>query len=275
MRNGLFLGALLATMMIGGTALAERGSDQDNKPLKSKSIKERVLEKQKEGFGTKTTLTSSRRDAKQTQVRGHREKGEVYGDQATRNTDKSRASSGGKNLSATNSVNNPSEIRAMLRMINPMVGAYRTSQADEGTDSYGGASPAVSRSGSFKSADGKQRNLSATGSVNNPSEIKHILKMINPMLGAYSTCQAAEGTDSYTSNIESSYGNLMNHGDRATRNVHFKNDKGEVMNSMKADSSTAKKGKETRERLSKVFAEKMTKKLDTSTDVAKKSIDVK
>ncbi len=272
MRNGLFLGALLATLMVGGTALAER-NETDQKASRGRAIKEQVLEKQKEGF-SKSRVVSSRSDAKQSPIRNKREKGEVYGDQATRSNAASRSSSGGKNLSATNSVNNPSEIKAMLKMINPMNGAYRTSEAAEATDSYGGGG-AGSPSGAFRSQGGKQKNLSATGAVNNPSEIKAMKKIVNPMTGAYSTCAAAEGADSYTSDISSTYGNLMSHGDRAVRNVHFKNDKGEVLNSQKVDTSTAKKSREVREKLSKSFADKMSKKSDAGTDTAKKSIESK
>jgi len=277
MRNGLFLGALLATLMVGGTALAER-NDTDNKSNRGHSIKEQVLEKQKEGTKTSHNNVSSRADSKSgpsSRITQKRQNGEVYTDQATRSSSKSHASSGGKNLSATNSINNPSEIAAMLKMINPMTGAYETSQAPDGTDSYTSSSAMHSSpSSSFKSTNGKQRNLSATGAVNNPSEIKSLIHMLNPMKGAYNQCAAADGTDSY-SNAESSYNNLMTGGDHAKRSVHFINDKGEVTNSMKADTSTAKKSKEIREQMSKNFASKMEKKLDKGTDVAKKSVEVK
>jgi len=271
MRNGLFLGALLATLMVGGTALAER-NDQDAKASRGRAIKEQVLDKQKEGFNRQQASVSSRSSTKMpaNKATEKRQRGEIYGDQATSNGNKSRASSGGKNLSATNAVNNPSEIKAMLKMINPMNGAYRTSEAMESTDSYGGRSNTR-----FKSAGGQQKNLSATGAANNPSEIKAMMKIVAPMQGAYSTCAAADGADSYTSNINASMGNLMAKGDRANRQVHFKNDKGEVTNSMKVDSSTAKKSREVREKLSKNFADKMSKKTVTGTDVAVKTVDSK
>ena len=275
MRNGLFLGALLATLMVGGTALAER-NDQDSKASRGRAIKEQVLDKQKEGFNRQQATVSSRSSTKMpaNKATEKRQRGEIYGDQATSNGNKSRASSGGKNLSASSTVNNPSEIKAMLKMINPLNGAYRTSQASEGTDSYKGGGPG-SVSGAFRNSAGQQKNLSATGSANNPSEIKALAKLVAPMQGAYSTCAAAEGADSYTSNIQGSMGNLMAKGDRANRQVHFKNDKGEVTNSMKVDSSTAKKSSQVREKLSKSFADKMSKKTVTGTDVAVKTVDSK
>jgi len=276
MRNGLFLGALLATLMVGGTALAER-NDQDAKASRGRAIKEQVLDKQKEGFNRQQASVSSRSSTKMpaNKATEKRQRGEIYGDQATSAGNKSRGSSGARNLSASNTVNNPSEIRAMIKMISPMHGAYRTSQADEGTDSYGGADPASSRNSRFKSSSGQQKNLSATGAANNPAEIKAMMSIVAPMQGAYSTCAAAEGADSYTSNINASMGNLMAKGDRANRQVHFKNDKGEVTNSMKVDSSTAKKSREVREKLSKNFSEKMAKKTVTGTDVAVKTVDSK
>lgn len=204
MRKGLILGALLATMMIGGTAMADRSDSDDRGTRNSRNTKQMVLEKQKEGFGSSKAGQAQQRSSnvKQSQIKENRSrpKGEVYGDQAGRSSGKTRATqASGKNLSASNRVNTPSEIRAMLRMINPLMGAYRTSQAAEGTDSYGGADASQSRipNGQSASGNGKSRNMSATGKINTPSEAKQFMAMINPMLGAYRTSQAAEGTDSY------------------------------------------------------------------------------
>jgi hypothetical protein len=90
-------------------------------------------------------------------------------------------------------VNTPSEIRAMKRVIHPMYGAYRTVQALEGTDSYGGESLVPNGKGQ---AQGTQRNLSASGAVNTPREIKAMRAMINPMSPG-GVRMAAQGTDSY------------------------------------------------------------------------------
>lgn len=205
MRKGLILGALLATMMIGGTAMADRSDADDRGTRNSRNTKQLVLEKQKEGFGGSSRgaqVQQRSSNVKQSQIKENRArpKGEIYGDQAGRSSSQSRATqASGKNLSASNRVNTPSEIRAMLRMINPLMGAYRTSQAAEGTDSYGGSGASQSRIPTGQSSSGgtRSKNMSATGKINTPAEAKQFMAMINPMHGAYRTSQAAEGTDSY------------------------------------------------------------------------------
>lgn len=258
MRKGLFLGALLATMMIGGTAFAER-NDTDGKSNRGHAIKEQVLAKQKEGFRAKVTRseTSTRRPMKST-VRDRivRTKGEIYGDQAMRSSKKSRASqASGKNMSASGRVNTPAEVRAMMRMINPLAGAYRTSQAAEGTDSYGGSQFSRISAGQ-RGPNGKNR--SATSKINTPAEIKRFMKRIAPMKGSYSTCAAAEGADSY-SDTSTSYTRLMKSGKNGQRNVHFKNDRGQVIGAARGTTDRATKSKVAREKLTNIVKEKMAK----------------
>lgn len=256
MRTGLFLGALLATALVGSTALADQNSDDSNyKSYKGQDIKERVLEKQREGFkSAKSSETSGAKvSMKDNRSERNRPRGEIYGDQGTRSTVKSQAAMRGKNLSASNSVNNPSEIAAMKRMINPMLGAYRTSQATEGTDSFGGNLDSKMKSGSGSRA----KNLSATGSVNNPSEIKAMLKMVAPMKGAYSTCAAAEGADSYTNDPGATNPFAQSKGKTS---VHFKNDKGELVGATTGENKSASRNSAMRERLNKAIGEKMSKK---------------
>jgi hypothetical protein len=199
MRKGLFLSALLASIFVSGAALADRDNDESNdskKYSRGNAIKEQVLEKMRENKmktvreNKASRQTNKALDRRITKSRPH---GDVYGDQATRSTTKAApVTASGRNLSATGAVNTPREIKQMLSRINPMYGAYRTSQAAEGTDSYGGESMTKT-----KTQNGQQRNLSATGAVNTPAEIRAMLRMINPMHGAYRTSQAAEGTDSY------------------------------------------------------------------------------
>jgi len=254
MRNGIFLGALLASVFVGGTALADRSdTETNNKPSRVQDIKERVLDKMKEGNKGALQREAARAGSKSTLEKASRSrpKGDVYGDQATRSTSKVPGAERGRNLSGTAAVNNPSEIKAMKRMINPMLGAYRTSQAAEGTDSYAGNEDSRMKSGSGSSA----RNLSATGAVNNPSEIKAMLKMINPMLGAYRTSQAAEGCDSYGGGDEFSPFNQS----KATTKVHFKNSKGELIGETKGENKLAARNKDMREKLNKHISDKIAK----------------
>jgi hypothetical protein len=255
MRTGLFLGTLLATALISGAALADQGSDDSNyKSYKGQQIKERVLEKQREGWkASKSDAGRATVSQKDNRAERSRPKGEIYGDQATRSTVKSQAAMRGKNLSASNSVNNPSEIAAIKRMINPLAGAYRTSQAMEGTDSYAGNKDSKMKSGSGSRA----KNLSATGSVNNPSEIKAMLAMVAPMKGAYSTCAAAEGTDSYSKNPGATNPFAQSKGKTS---VHFKNNKGELLGQTTGDNNAASRNSAMRERLNKAIGEKMNKK---------------
>jgi hypothetical protein len=254
MRNGIFLSALLATVMFGGTALAENyGDNTDKRSTRGHSIKEQVLEKMKEGFGKQNhSSAASRRDLKQDSVTNRsRPRGEVYGDQATRSTKARSTTFGGRNSSASGRVNTPSEVRAMLKMINPLAGAYRTSQAAEGTDSYGGN--LMSRIPNGKNGG---KNMSASGRVNTPSEIKAMLQVINPMRGAYRTSQAAEGADSYGGESKVKAPNA----DRTKNNVHFKNDRGEVINTTQGNTATAMKNRQMRDQMIGMIKAKMAAK---------------
>lgn len=257
MRTGLFLGALLATMLVGTTALAER-NDTDARSSKGRQIKEQVLEKQKEGYGRSSHSNVQQRNENRPQaVRERtRPRGDVYGDQAQRSSNRSRQSEkSGKNYSASGNVNTPSEIRAMLRMINPMFGAYRTSQAAEGTDTYGSASVGVSRTKTGASSNGGGKNYSATSKVNTPSEIRKFLKIINPMKGAYSTSAANDGADSYSYTTASNAQLMRN---RNNASVQFKNEKGE-RSTAQGRTDTASKSKATREKLTSAVKEKIEK----------------
>lgn len=195
MRKGLFLSAVLASLFVSGVAMADRTDDSGSNGRYSRGmrIKEQVLEKQRESRAAThreaTNVRANRAlDQRLARTRPH---GEVYGDQATRSTVKSQVSTGGKNLSATNSVNTPREIKAMISRINPMYGAYRISQASEGTDSYGGRT--------FYGKDsrtGRARNLSMSGTVNTPKEIQAMMSMFGP--GNASQAGGSPGsTDSY------------------------------------------------------------------------------
>ena len=196
MRKGLFLSALLASVFVTGAALADRSDDNgsESKRLsRGQEIKQQVLEKMREAKTkavreSKTTSTAKTNKALDQRYVKSRPHGDVYGDQAMRGGKAAPVTASGRNLSATGSVNTPREIKQMLSRINPLYGAYRTSQASEGTDSYGGESMTKTTS-----QNGQQRNLSATGSVNTPAEIRAMLRMINPMHGAYRTSQASYG----------------------------------------------------------------------------------
>ena len=255
MRNGIFLSALLATVMFGGTALAENyGDNTDKRSTRGHSIKEQVLDKMKEGFGKQShSSAATRRELKQDSVTSRsRPRGEVYGDQATRSGKTRASSAAGRNMSATGSVNTPSEVRAMLKMIMPMHGAYRTSQASEGADSYGGGG-ALSRIPNGKNSS---KNWSASGAVNTPSEIKAMLTRINPMRGAYRTSQAAEGADSYGGESKVKAPNS----DRAKNSVHFKNERGEVINTTEGNTATAMKNRAMRDQMIGMIKAKMAAK---------------
>ena len=200
MRKGLFLSAMLASLFVTGAAMADRNGDNEtnSKFSRGQQIKEQVLDKQRE-VKTRAVREATTRargnkalDQRMARMRPH---GDVYGDQASRSTTKSAAATGGKNLSATNSVNTPREIKQMLQRIHPMHGAYRVSQASEGTDSYGGRS---FYGNSSRGANGAMRskNMSATGTVNTPKEIQAMLGMFGP--GAASQAGGSPGsTDSY------------------------------------------------------------------------------
>jgi hypothetical protein len=199
MRKGLFLSAMLASLFVTGAAMADRNGDNETNSSKfsrGQQIKEQVLDKQREvktravREATNNLRNNKALDQKMARMRPH---GDVYGDQASRSTTKSAASTGGKNLSATNSVNTPREIKQMIQRIAPMHGAYRVSQASEGTDSYGGR---TFYGNSSRGANGavKTKNMSATGSVNTPKEIQGMLGMFG---GSKGSSAAGGGTDSY------------------------------------------------------------------------------
>jgi hypothetical protein len=255
MRNGLFLSALLASLFVSGAAMADRtDEDQGQKYSRGQQIKEQVLRQQREGHSkvNKESRASARQNkALESRLQRSRPQGDVYGDQATRSTAKSTASAAsGRNMSATSSVNTPREIQQMLKVINPLYGAYRVSEAAEATDSYGGNpySKAASSGGSAK-------NLSATGSVNTPAEIKQMLKMINPMHGAYRTSQASEGTDSYGGSQPWATGASS----ASTSHVHARTENGQVKNDSKANRAAAQKHEKLRENINNIVKAKMEK----------------
>lgn len=258
MRKGLFLCALLATVMVGGTALAER-NDTDNKPTRGQRIKEEVLAKQREGFAKVRSSHHADRSSKSAlKTDRSRPHGEVYGDQATRGAAKV-ARFNGKNMSATGNVNTPAEIKRMRSMINPMYGAYRNAQDDQSADAYGGQAMVPNgRSGSGLSA----KNMSATGNVNTPAEIKKMIGMINPMYGAYRMA-AGDGTDAYGGRSMSPQGYhnaSSSQGTAATRGVHFKNDKGEVNSSTHGNTATAMKNRALKNQIMGLLKAKMAEK---------------
>lgn len=258
MRKGLFFGAaLLASMLFGGTAFADRAdetSSNSNKPSRGREIKEQVLEKMKEGRSKSHTSSRAQNQRRESAITDRvRPKGDVYGDQATRGSKTKMTTASGRNMSASNKVNTPREIKQMLKMINPLFGAYRTSQAAEGADSYGGDPTAKA----LKTQDGRARNMSNSNKVNTPREIKQMLAMINPMFGAYRTSAASENADSYGGSTPASPGYASSH--KGTSTVHFKNDKGEVIGQAKGDNGAAKRVKETRERMNDAIKAKMEK----------------
>jgi hypothetical protein len=198
MRKGLILGALLASVFVAGTALADQYGDDENrgKASRGQSIKDRVLEKQREGFAKARMEKASQAARKNLDNRMERvrPKGDVYGDQATRSGQSRMSTASGKNMSASSSVNTPKEINRMIKVINGMHGAYRTCQAVEGTDSYGGGfMTAYNRA---QQANGRAKNMSATGATNNPREIRTMMSMFGP--GAAAQAGGSPGsTDSY------------------------------------------------------------------------------
>lgn len=266
MRKGLFFAALLATSTFGATALADR-TESDNQGSRGQQIKEQVLQKQSEGFGKSRHESKATRNSASSPARPEagRPRGEVYGDQATRSgkTASSRIShAAGKNMSATSAVNTPSEIRAMRKMINPMYGAYRTA-AGGGTDSYGGE--AMVPNGKYTQAGGgTAKNMSATGSINTPAEIRGMLLMINPMYRAYASAPGG-GTDSYGGRSLTPAGYSTGGKTSATTShPHFKNDKGEVQNTMKGNTATAMRNRELAQRVEAMMKAKMAAKAGMS-----------
>ena len=243
MRKGLFLSALFATFLFGGTALAERNDDSDNRSSRGRAVKEQVLEKMKEGRGARHESVKEGLSASKNVLKEHsRPRGEIFSDSATRGG--AKAATVGRNMSASNKVNTPNEIRAMRKMINPLHGAYRTSEVAEVTDSYGG-------SDSSRVSTPKGKNMSASGKVNTPKEIAQMVKIVNPMFGAYRT--AAAGEDSYGGSR--SYVPWAH--STGTTSVHFKNEKGEVIGVAKGDNGAAKRSHETREKINKAISSKI------------------
>jgi hypothetical protein len=237
---------LLATFLAAPVAMADRTESDQHSSRRSKAIKEQVLDKQREGTkASRATTARGGNDFNKLQDRV-RPRGEMYGDQATRGSSSRGAATVARNNSGTAAVNTPAEVRAMKRMINPMYGAYRTSQASEGTDSYGGESMVPNG----KAAGSK--NMSASGSVNTPREIKGMLAMV---AGNHGAAAAGGGTDSYG-------GKSMRHAfDKSHRpktGVHFQNERGEVTKSLAGFSNTAQKSK-ARERANAVVNAKLDK----------------
>ncbi|NUO54005.1 MAG: hypothetical protein HOV80_34605 [Polyangiaceae bacterium] len=245
MHKGLLVSALLATFLAAPVAMADRTESDQHSSSRSKAIKEQVLDKQREGLKGSRAATTTRGGSDFSKAQDRmRPRGEMYGDQATRGSSSRGAATVARNNSATGAVNSPSEIRAMKRLINPMYGAYRTSQASEGTDSYGGESMVPSGKGAG------QKNMSATGSVTTPKEIQGMLGMFHANRGA---AAAGGGTDSYG-------GKSMRHAfdpsHRPKTGVHFQNERGEVTKSLAGFSNTAQKSK-ARERANAIVKAKL------------------
>lgn len=251
MRLGMFMAALLATATFGSVALADRNNDDESKQgRRGRTIKEQVLEKQRHAPQERASRATSSTGAKG-KAPGLESKltprGEVYSDQASASGRRSSASNGGRNLSASNAVNTPREIKAMKQMINPMNGAYRVSQAAEGTDSYGGSSMVPHEHG----RGGK--NLSATGLVSTPKEIDRMMGMLGKSQG--SRCAAGGGTDSYGgartwAPYSASQGRTHSYSVDAQGNV-----KG-VVDKAKIDRA---KGKELREKINRRISDRLSK----------------
>ncbi len=257
MRKGLIFGAaLVASMLFGGTAFADRAdegsSNSNNRPSRGQAIKEQVLEKMREGSSRSSASRSNSSRRENAVTERIRPKGDIYTDQGTRGSKSKATTASGKNMSASNKVNTPREIKQMLKMINPLFAANRTSEIAEGADSYGG-DPYVKG----KSQDGRSRNMSSTNKVNTPREIKQMLLMINPMFGAYRTSQTAEGADAYGGSTPASPGYMSSR--KGTNTVHFKNDKGEVIGKSTADTGASKRVKESRQKMNDAIKAKMDK----------------
>ncbi len=253
MHKGIFLTALAAMLSLGSTALAERADGDKGRGM---DIKREVLEKQRAGFQVRETSGRSERTTRTPDVRdGVRPRGDMV-DRPTRTSKAAGGASRAHNGSATGAVNTPSEIRAMQKRINPMHGAYRMAAGD-GTDSYGraGSMPMVTRG-----SDGRVRNMSAAGAVNTPSEIRQMLRMINPMHGAYRMA-AGDGTDSYggKSHIPQAYGRdaFGRQTSASTRQVHMRNERGEVMSSTRGNTAAAMKNQRMRDAIQGMIKAKM------------------
>jgi hypothetical protein len=253
MHKGLFLTALATMLTLGSTALAEREGGDSRRGM---DIKREVLHGVRHGGGAERV---SRGDVQRPQREALGDRVRPRGDMVDRpGARSSSAASRGKNISASSSVNTPSEVRAMQKLINPMHGAYRMA-AGGGTDSYGKAG---SLPMTYRTADGKVVNLSASAATNTPKEIRSMLKMINPMKSGGFV--AAAGTDSYggKSLIPQAYGRGAN-GQRAsatTQHGHFVDAKGEVISTTKGNSAYAMKNRHLRDMLMGKLQSKMAQK---------------
>lgn len=251
MKLGMFMAALLATATFGTAALAERhDEDSSSKSNRGRSIKEQVLEKQKNGFERTAARTTSV-GARSSKIAGGQNKlaprGEIYGDQASAGKRSVMSASGGRNLSASNAVNTPSEMKAMKKAINPMNGAYRVSEAAENTDSYGGSSPVPNGHGKGK------KNLSATGLVNTPKEMDRFMGMMGHAQGTRSA--AGDGTDSYGgARFWAPYS-----ASQGRTHVHFVDAQGNVKGVIDSSAHDRAKGKELRAKVNKMVTDKLSK----------------
>ncbi len=248
MHKGMIVSTLLAALFVAPAALADR-TEVDQKSSKGMQIKERVLEKQREGFRASKETTSSRavRDPL-SRADLMKPRGEVYGDQATRSSVSSPGSRATRGMSASNAVNTPSEIKKMKAMINPMAGAYRTCQAAEGTDSYGGGSMVPNGKGASR------KNMSASGAVNTPKEIKAMLALLGP--SAASEGGSPGSTDSYGGK---SHRHAFDKAHRSKTGVHFQNERGDVTKSAAGFSDLTAKTSKARERTNAVVKSKLEK----------------
>jgi len=186
MRKGLFVSAFVGSLLFGATAFAEGRGEM---------IREQVLARQSEGFGKQAhgDLERAPREVIQ-KIDRVSPRGDIVGaERGGFSTVRAGRGEAARNTSASGAVNTPSEIRQMRQVINPMYGAYRISQAQDGTDSYGGDS----RVKGAATQGGTAKNHSASGAVNTPAEIRAMRRAINPMYGAYRTSAAPDGTDSY------------------------------------------------------------------------------
>jgi hypothetical protein len=83
MRSGILISAFFATALVGSTALADRNNDSDNRTTAhARDIKDRVLEKQKEGFGhvqrSESTKSDSAAQKKLEAKTNHNSHGDTY-----------------------------------------------------------------------------------------------------------------------------------------------------------------------------------------------------
>lgn len=81
MRKGLFFSALLATTLIGGSAMADRSNDDDKSHSKSE-LKQRVLEKQRERPASEVRTVDTKGVKSLTKINKTGGRGEQYEDYA-------------------------------------------------------------------------------------------------------------------------------------------------------------------------------------------------